>query len=93
MEWERADGGFVPSDAVQDDGQWWESYEDEAIPAPLHDVPGWPATSSVIGQVGGIAMDTDKNLVVFHRADRRWDGRLVARHYQFIVLTYPCRPP
>ena len=80
LEWGASDN-FAPSDAVEDDGQWWESYEDDAIPAPLHDVPGWPAKASVIGQVGGVAMDTDKNLVVFHRADRRWDARLVRRHY------------
>ena len=58
----------------EDEGRW-ESYEEDDDPLPLRDVPGWPSTSAVIGQVGGVAVDTDDNLVVFHRADRRWDAR------------------
>lgn len=76
LEWETAND-LDSSDVVEDQGQWWDSYEDEAVPAPLRDVPGWPTTSAVIGQVGGVAVDTDGNVVVFHRADRRWDARFV----------------
>ena len=32
-------------------------------------------------------MDTDKNLVVFHRADRRWDGRLVTRVIFHLIMS------
>ncbi|KAL4227515.1 hypothetical protein ACF0H5_012959 [Mactra antiquata] len=41
----------------------------------LEQIEQWPANDvqSEIGQVGGVAMDTNDNLVVFHRADRRWD--------------------
>ena len=73
MEVEKAHDFDAPNNF--NDGGLWESYEDDAIPAPLRDVPGWPGISQTIGQVGGVAMDTDNNLVVFHRANRRWDLR------------------
>lgn len=43
----------------------------------LREVPEWPAkeTKHMIGQVGGLAADSVGNVVVFHRASRRWDAR------------------
>ncbi|XP_045156452.2 probable peptidyl-alpha-hydroxyglycine alpha-amidating lyase pgal-1 [Mercenaria mercenaria] len=55
----------------------YPEYKDEAdTSGKLLEVPNWPTskTNGLIGQVGGIALDSKGNLVVFHRADRRWDG-------------------
>lgn len=72
LEWERSN--FMDTSVPYEDEGRWESYEEDDDPLPLRDVPGWPSTSAVIGQVGGVAVDTDDNLVVFHRAGRRWDA-------------------
>ncbi|XP_041815917.1 peptidyl-glycine alpha-amidating monooxygenase [Chelmon rostratus] len=38
----------------------------------LEQVPAWPQSSLQLGQVSGLALDTDSNLVIFHRGDHHW---------------------
>uniref|UniRef100_A0A7N6BUS6 Peptidylglycine alpha-amidating monooxygenase n=1 Tax=Anabas testudineus TaxID=64144 RepID=A0A7N6BUS6_ANATE len=35
-------------------------------------VSAWPQSSLQLGQVSGLALDSDSNLVIFHRGDHRW---------------------
>ncbi|XP_029940271.1 peptidyl-glycine alpha-amidating monooxygenase B isoform X2 [Salarias fasciatus] len=36
-------------------------------------VAGWPQSRLDLGQVSGLALDSDSNLVIFHRGDHRWE--------------------
>ncbi|KAK9533057.1 hypothetical protein VZT92_010410 [Zoarces viviparus] len=38
----------------------------------LEQVSAWPQTSLQLGQVSGLALDSDANLVIFHRGDHHW---------------------
>uniref|UniRef100_A0A7N6A674 Peptidylglycine alpha-amidating monooxygenase n=1 Tax=Anabas testudineus TaxID=64144 RepID=A0A7N6A674_ANATE len=38
----------------------------------LDQVSAWPQSSLQLGQVSGLALDSDSNLVIFHRGDHRW---------------------
>ncbi|KAM8744151.1 peptidyl-glycine alpha-amidating monooxygenase isoform 1-T3 [Acanthopagrus schlegelii] len=38
----------------------------------LEQVSAWPQSSLQLGQVSGLALDTDSNLVIFHRGDHHW---------------------
>ncbi|XP_068609284.1 peptidyl-glycine alpha-amidating monooxygenase B [Brachionichthys hirsutus] len=38
----------------------------------LGQVAAWPQSSLQLGQVSGLALDADSNLVIFHRGDHRW---------------------
>uniref|UniRef100_A0A671VPG3 Peptidylglycine alpha-amidating monooxygenase n=1 Tax=Sparus aurata TaxID=8175 RepID=A0A671VPG3_SPAAU len=38
----------------------------------LEQVSTWPQSSLQLGQVSGLALDTDSNLVIFHRGDHHW---------------------
>ncbi|KAG7240893.1 hypothetical protein INR49_023467 [Caranx melampygus] len=38
----------------------------------LESVSGWPQSSLQLGQVSGLALDSDSNLVIFHRGDHHW---------------------
>ncbi|KAI9547210.1 hypothetical protein NQZ68_020031, partial [Dissostichus eleginoides] len=38
----------------------------------LEQVGGWPLDSLQVGQVSGLALDSDSNLVIFHRGDHHW---------------------
>ncbi|KAL7376598.1 hypothetical protein ABVT39_011546 [Epinephelus coioides] len=38
----------------------------------LEQVSAWPQNSLKLGQVSGLALDSDSNLVIFHRGDRHW---------------------
>ena len=42
----------------------------------VHGTDGSPTTGSdeVIGQVGGVAVDKDGKVYVFHRGERVWNG-------------------
>ena len=53
-----------------------QQYYADDVPMVLREVPDWPSVTMkpVIGQVGGIAVDSVDNLVVFHRASRRWES-------------------
>ncbi|WAR18934.1 AMDB-like protein [Mya arenaria] len=53
------------------------SEEEAEVPEALQQVVGWPVASRErhLGQVGGLAVDSKGRVVVFHRAERRWDSR------------------
>lgn len=38
----------------------------------LEELAGWPEVELHLGQVSGLALDSDDNLVIFHRGDHRW---------------------
>ncbi|XP_019750127.1 peptidyl-glycine alpha-amidating monooxygenase B isoform X2 [Hippocampus comes] len=38
----------------------------------LEQDPTWPQNSLQLGQVSGLAIDSDSNLVIFHRGDHQW---------------------
>ncbi|XP_040915603.1 peptidyl-glycine alpha-amidating monooxygenase isoform X2 [Toxotes jaculatrix] len=38
----------------------------------LEEVSSWPQSSLQLGQVSGLALDSDSNLVIFHRGDHHW---------------------
>ncbi|CAK6980253.1 peptidyl-glycine alpha-amidating monooxygenase isoform X3 [Scomber scombrus] len=38
----------------------------------LEQVSAWPQISLQLGQVSGLALDSDSNLVIFHRGDHHW---------------------
>ncbi|XP_054612623.1 peptidyl-glycine alpha-amidating monooxygenase isoform X2 [Dunckerocampus dactyliophorus] len=38
----------------------------------LEQNPAWPQNSLQLGQVSGLAIDSDSNLVIFHRGDHHW---------------------
>lgn len=38
----------------------------------LEQVPTWPQSFLQLGQVSGLALDSDSNLVIFHRGDHHW---------------------
>ncbi|XP_054612622.1 peptidyl-glycine alpha-amidating monooxygenase B isoform X1 [Dunckerocampus dactyliophorus] len=47
------------------------------LPSQRQDVhleqnPAWPQNSLQLGQVSGLAIDSDSNLVIFHRGDHHW---------------------
>jgi peptidylamidoglycolate lyase len=45
-------------------------------------VPGWPnLADGVMGQVGGVAVDSERNVFVFHRAGRVWEGEEIALEF------------
>lgn len=35
----------------------------------------WPGLDLKLGQVSGLALDSENNLVVFHRGDHVWDQK------------------
>ncbi|XP_078811748.1 peptidyl-glycine alpha-amidating monooxygenase B isoform X1 [Oryzias latipes] len=39
----------------------------------LEQVTDWPEGNLQLGQVSGLALDSDSNLVIFHRGDHHWD--------------------
>nr|AEI84584.1 peptidylglycine alpha-amidating monooxygenase [Conus bullatus] len=41
---------------------------------PLEYQSGWPSEDLHLGQVGGVAADSDGNIYIFHRGDRIWNG-------------------
>lgn len=36
-------------------------------------VPHWPGSDVKVGQVGGVAVDTNNEVVIFHRGSREWE--------------------
>uniref|UniRef100_A0A672HDW6 Peptidylglycine alpha-amidating monooxygenase n=1 Tax=Salarias fasciatus TaxID=181472 RepID=A0A672HDW6_SALFA len=59
-------------------GTWNDSVEassGDQLPFHFHfeQVAGWPQSRLDLGQVSGLALDSDSNLVIFHRGDHRWE--------------------
>ncbi|XP_033976120.1 peptidyl-glycine alpha-amidating monooxygenase isoform X2 [Trematomus bernacchii] len=57
----------------QDNRLLWDDNK-EALDQDYHleQVGGWPLDSLQVGQVSGLALDSDSNLVIFHRGDHHW---------------------
>lgn len=36
-------------------------------------VPHWPGNDVKVGQVGGVAVDNNNEVVIFHRGSRKWE--------------------
>ncbi|XP_069736522.1 peptidyl-glycine alpha-amidating monooxygenase isoform X7 [Phaenicophaeus curvirostris] len=49
--------------------------EEESLDQDFHieEVVEWPGLDLKLGQVSGLALDLEKNLVIFHRGDHVWD--------------------
>nr|XP_015222531.1 PREDICTED: peptidyl-glycine alpha-amidating monooxygenase isoform X3 [Lepisosteus oculatus] len=49
--------------------------EEEVLDQDFHweEVADWPEVQLQLGQVSGLALDSDDNLIIFHRGDHRWD--------------------
>uniref|UniRef100_A0A672HE35 Peptidylglycine alpha-amidating monooxygenase n=1 Tax=Salarias fasciatus TaxID=181472 RepID=A0A672HE35_SALFA len=49
--------------------------KEEVVDTNFHfeQVAGWPQSRLDLGQVSGLALDSDSNLVIFHRGDHRWE--------------------
>ncbi|XP_077203836.1 peptidyl-glycine alpha-amidating monooxygenase isoform X6 [Paroedura picta] len=47
----------------------------------MEEVADWPGINLKVGQVSGLALDPDSNLVVFHRGDHVWDGKSFDNRY------------
>ncbi|XP_064165525.1 peptidyl-glycine alpha-amidating monooxygenase isoform X3 [Anguilla rostrata] len=48
--------------------------EEEVLDQGFHlaEMADWPEVQLTLGQVSGLALDSDDNLVIFHRGDHRW---------------------
>nr|XP_046146537.1 peptidyl-glycine alpha-amidating monooxygenase B isoform X1 [Oncorhynchus gorbuscha]XP_046146538.1 peptidyl-glycine alpha-amidating monooxygenase B isoform X1 [Oncorhynchus gorbuscha] len=46
--------------------------DDEEEEYHLEEVTDWPESPLQLGQVSGLALDSDDNLVIFHRGDHQW---------------------
>ncbi|XP_041826674.1 peptidyl-glycine alpha-amidating monooxygenase A isoform X2 [Melanotaenia boesemani] len=55
----------LPQDSIKADVVLDQDYH-------LEQVPSWPQSSLQLGQVSGLALDSDSNLVIFHRGDHHW---------------------
>ncbi|XP_015279578.1 PREDICTED: peptidyl-glycine alpha-amidating monooxygenase isoform X3 [Gekko japonicus] len=47
----------------------------------IEEVADWPGINLKVGQVSGLALDPNSNLVVFHRGDHVWDGNSFDNRY------------
>uniref|UniRef100_A0AAY4BZV3 Peptidylglycine alpha-amidating monooxygenase n=1 Tax=Denticeps clupeoides TaxID=299321 RepID=A0AAY4BZV3_9TELE len=48
------------------------SFNNETTGVHLGEVADWPEVPLQLGQVSGLALDSDGNLIIFHRGDHRW---------------------
>uniref|UniRef100_A0A3Q3G8K6 Peptidylglycine alpha-amidating monooxygenase n=1 Tax=Labrus bergylta TaxID=56723 RepID=A0A3Q3G8K6_9LABR len=46
-------------------------------------VSSWPQSSLQLGQVSGLALDSDSNLVIFHRGDHTWGANSFSSQAQY----------
>ncbi|XP_067340274.1 peptidyl-glycine alpha-amidating monooxygenase B isoform X1 [Channa argus] len=49
----------------------------------LEQVSAWPQNPLQLGQVSGLALDSDYNLVIFHRGDHRWEADTFSIQYRY----------
>ncbi|XP_063066155.1 peptidyl-glycine alpha-amidating monooxygenase B isoform X2 [Engraulis encrasicolus] len=62
--------------------------------AHLEEVLGWPEEPLPLGQVSGLALDSDENLVIFHRGDHTWDYDTFDRQERYMERSLgPIRQP
>ncbi|XP_048733179.2 peptidyl-glycine alpha-amidating monooxygenase B-like [Ostrea edulis] len=61
-----------------------EVYDQRSVyPAPEM-VPHWPGNDVKVGQVGGIAVDNNKEVVIFHRGSRSWGFNSFDQNNNFV---------
>ncbi|XP_053330515.1 peptidyl-glycine alpha-amidating monooxygenase isoform X2 [Spea bombifrons] len=49
----------------------------------MEEVLDWPGVNLKLGQVSGLALDNNNNLVIFHRGDHVWDGNSFDRKFVY----------
>ncbi|XP_063820148.1 peptidyl-glycine alpha-amidating monooxygenase isoform X4 [Pseudophryne corroboree] len=49
----------------------------------LEEVTDWPGENLKVGQVSGLALDPNNNLVIFHRGDHIWDENSFDRNFVY----------
>ncbi|XP_029428514.1 peptidyl-glycine alpha-amidating monooxygenase isoform X2 [Rhinatrema bivittatum] len=49
----------------------------------LKEAVDWPGLNRKLGQVSGLALDSNNNLVIFHRGDHIWDQNSFDRNYVY----------
>ncbi|XP_075037506.1 peptidyl-glycine alpha-amidating monooxygenase isoform X3 [Mixophyes fleayi] len=49
----------------------------------LEEVVDWPGVNLKVGQVSGLALDPNNNLVIFHRGDHIWDENSFDRNFVY----------
>ncbi|KAM8961204.1 peptidyl-glycine alpha-amidating monooxygenase isoform 2-T2 [Pelodytes ibericus] len=49
----------------------------------IEEVVDWPGVNLKLGQVSGLALDPNNNLVIFHRGDHVWDGNSFDRKFVY----------
>ncbi|XP_007572806.2 peptidyl-glycine alpha-amidating monooxygenase-like [Poecilia formosa] len=66
---------MMPMGNATDDKQSMNGNKAEPVldqDSHLEQVSAWPQSSLQLGQVSGLALDSDSNLVIFHRGDHHW---------------------
>ncbi|XP_029428524.1 peptidyl-glycine alpha-amidating monooxygenase isoform X3 [Rhinatrema bivittatum] len=62
-------------------GGHWE--KEHAGDFHLKEAVDWPGLNRKLGQVSGLALDSNNNLVIFHRGDHIWDQNSFDRNYVY----------
>ncbi|KAM6902478.1 peptidyl-glycine alpha-amidating monooxygenase B [Xenentodon cancila] len=67
-------GGHVADDRQLLETSRAEQVQEQVLDQDYHldQVRAWPQSPLQLGQVTGLAVDSDSNLVIFHRGDHRW---------------------
>lgn len=60
-------------DLSQDAVLFDEVYDQRSVNSAPEMVPHWPGSDVKVGQVGGVAVDTNNEVVIFHRGSRKWE--------------------
>ena len=67
--------------APEPDGPVTQARDNEVQIPELHVVSGWPSLTAIetskLGQVTGVSLDSKRQVIVFHRANRIWDEKYV----------------
>uniref|UniRef100_A0A8C4KHS2 peptidylglycine monooxygenase n=1 Tax=Dromaius novaehollandiae TaxID=8790 RepID=A0A8C4KHS2_DRONO len=63
--------------------------EEEVLDQDFHieEVVDWPGLNLKLGQVSGLAVDPENNLVIFHRGDHVWDEKYVTKMEKELLLS------
>lgn len=60
-------------DLSQDAALFDEVYDQRSVYSAPEMVPHWPGNDVKVGQVGGVAVDNNNEVVIFHRGSRKWE--------------------
>lgn len=64
-----------------------EVYDQRSVNSAPEMVPHWPGSDVKVGQVGGVAVDTNNEVVIFHRGSRKWEYNSFDENNRFIDPT------